>query len=297
MGASAQMNDDSPRSAVAWMLFASFSFGSMNALVKWASPEADVWSMVFVRSMVIAVAIFFICRRSGITLIVEDRRSMLLRCITGLIAMILYFSALGLIPIGQAVTLQYTNPLFVALLSSVFVSEKVEPIVWTLASISFIGIVLIVSPDLQTIEVNAVLALGSGFFAALAYLYVRKLRASEHALSIVFWFATFSVAFTFIPAMPTLPTALSDPVVTLALVGIGVGAGAGQVGLTFAFHKANAAWISAFSYLTVIVATIYGYTIFGETLNSRDLLGCTLIICSGIALTFSRPGHQLEKRD
>ena len=297
MGASAQMNDDSPRSAVAWMLFASFSFGSMNALVKWASPEADVWSMVFVRSMVIAVAIFFICRSSGITLIVEDRRSMLLRCITGLIAMILYFSALGLIPIGQAVTLQYTNPLFVALLSSVFVSEKVEPFVWTLAIISFIGIVLIVSPDLQTIEVNAVLALGSGFFAALAYLYVRKLRASEHALSIVFWFATFSVAFTFIPAMPTLPTALSDPVVTLALVGIGVGAGAGQVGLTFAFHKANAAWISAFSYLTVIVATIYGYTIFGETLNSRDLLGCALIICSGIALTFSRPGHQLEKRD
>ena len=297
MGASAHMNDDSPRSAVAWMLFASFSFGSMNALVKWASPEADVWSMVFVRSMVIAVAIFFICRRSGITLIVEDRRSMLLRCITGLIAMILYFSALGLIPIGQAVTLQYTNPLFVALLSSVFVSEKVEPFVWILAIISFIGIVLIVSPDLQTIEVNAVLALGSGFFAALAYLYVRRLRASEHALSIVFWFATFSVAFSFIPAMPTLPTALSDPVVTLALVGIGVGAGAGQVGLTFAFHKANAAWISAFSYLTVIVATIYGYTIFGETLNSRDLLGCALIICSGIALTFSRPGHQLEKRD
>lgn len=297
MGASAHMNDDSPRSAVAWMLFASFSFGSMNALVKWASPEADVWSMIFVRSMVIAVAIFFICRRSGITLMVEDRRSMLLRCITGLIAMILYFSALGLIPIGQAVTLQYTNPLFVALLSSVFVSEKVEPFVWTLAIISFIGIVLIVSPDLQTIEVNAVLALGSGFFAALAYLYVRSLRASEHALSIVFWFATFSVAFTFIPAMPTLPTALSDPVVTLALVGIGVGAGAGQVGLTFAFHKANAAWISAFSYLTVIVATIYGYTIFGETLNSRDLLGCALIICSGIALTFSRPGHQLEKRD
>lgn len=297
MGASAHMNDDSPRSAVAWMLFASFSFGSMNALVKWASPEADVWSMVFVRSMVIAVAIFFICRRSGITLIVEDRRSMLLRCITGLIAMILYFSALGLIPIGQAVTLQYTNPLFVALLSSVFVSERVEPIVWALAIISFIGIVLIVSPDLQTIEVNAVLALGSGFFAALAYLYVRRLRASEHALSIVFWFATFSVAFTFIPAMPTLPSALSDPVVTLALVGIGVGAGAGQVGLTFAFHKANAAWISAFSYLTVIVATIYGYTIFGETLNSRDLLGCALIICSGIALTFSRPGHRLEKRD
>ena len=96
---------------------------------------------------------------------------------------------------------------------------------------------MIVSPDLKSVEFNAILALGSGFFAAIAYLYVRKLRTTEHALSIVFWFAAFSVAFTLIPAAPKLPSLLSDPVLTMSLIGIGVGAGAGQVGSYICFSQ------------------------------------------------------------
>ena len=267
------MNDnDSPRTAVAWMLFASFSFGSMNALVKWTSAEVDVWTTVFIRSLVIAFTIYIIARIAKVDLVVHDRKNMAFRCFTGLAAMILYFSALGLIPIGQAVTLQYTNPLFVALLSGFFLSERVHPQVWVLATVSFLGIVLIVSPDLRTIEKDALLALGSGFFAGVAYLYVRRLKATEEALSIVFWFAAFSVVATALPAIPSLAYVISDPILMLALVGIGVGAGAGQVGLTYAFHRANAAWVSAFSYLTVIIATAYGYLLFNEILDTRDII-------------------------
>ena len=285
------MNDkDSPRTAVAWMLFASFSFGSMNALVKWTSAEVDVWTTVFVRSLVIAFAIYIIARIARVDLVVHDRKNMAFRCFTGLAAMILYFSALGLIPIGQAVTLQYTNPLFVALLSGFFLSERVHPQVWALAMVSFLGIVLIVSPDLRTIEKDALFALGSGFFAGVAYLYVRRLKATEEALSIVFWFAAFSVVATALPAIPSIAYVISDPILMLALVGIGVGAGAGQVGLTYAFHRANAAWVSAFSYLTVIVATAYGYLLFNEILDTRDIIGGIMIICSGIILSLFQVG-------
>lgn len=290
------MNDiDSPRTAVAWMLFASFSFGSMNALVKWTSAEVDVWTTIFIRSIVIALAIYIIARKGSVDLVVYDRKNMAFRCFTGLVAMILYFSALGLIPIGQAVTLQYTNPLFVALLSGFFLSERVHPQVWALAVISFLGIILIVSPDLRTVEKDALLALGSGFFAGVAYLYVRKLRATEEALSIVFWFAAFSVMVSAIPAMPRLAHIISDPILMLALVGIGLGAGAGQVGLTYAFHRANAAWVSAFSYLTVIVATAYGYLLFDEILDTRDVIGGLLIVCSGIILSVSQAGSTADK--
>lgn len=285
------MNDnDSPRTAVAWMLFASFSFGSMNALVKWTSAEVDVWTTVFIRSLVIAFTIYIIARIAKVDLVVHDRKNMAFRCFTGLAAMILYFSALGLIPIGQAVTLQYTNPLFVALLSGFFLSERVHPQVWVLAIVSFIGIILIVSPDLRTIEKNALLALGSGFFAGVAYLYVRKLRMTEEALSIVFWFAVFSVVATAPLAIPNLAFIISKPILIFALVGIGIGAGAGQVGLTYAFHRANAAWVSAFSYLTVIVATAYGYLIFDEVIGLTDLIGGVMIICSGIVLSISQAG-------
>ena len=74
-----------------------------------------------------------------------------------------------------------------------------------------------------------------------------------------------------------------------ALVGIGIGAGGGQVGITMAYQKANAAWVSAFSYLTVIVAVFYGFIIFGETLSMADWIGGLLVVGSGVALVFMVP--------
>tara|TARA_B100002052_G_scaffold57965_1_gene51018 strand:- start:3387 stop:4043 length:657 start_codon:yes stop_codon:yes gene_type:complete len=217
---------------------------------------------------------------------------MLLRCVVGLTAMILYFTALGRIPIGQAVTLQYTAPLFVALLSGRVISERVEPAVVILVATAFAGIILIVSPDLSSVDPDALLALGSGFFAAMAYMYVRELRNTDSVSSVVFWFAAFSVAGSMLQALPDIFDL--DWRTLAALVGIGVGAGGGQVGITMAYHRANAAWVSAFSYLTVIVATFYGFALFNETLGISDWIGGVLIVGSGVALVFMAPSGEAE---
>ena len=280
---------DSPNIAVMWMIFGSICFGTMNALVKWASSldGVDVWVVIMVRSSVIAFAVAAFAASRGISLKVNDSKTMFLRCTVGLIAMILYFTALARIPIGQAVTLQYTAPLFVALLSGAIIAEKVQPVVIAVVVVAFVGIVLIVSPDLSSVEPDALLALGSGFFAALAYIYVRQLRNTDSATSVVFWFAAFSVAGSIIQAAPNLFTL--DTEALAALVGVGIGAGGGQVGITMAYHRANAAWVSAFSYLTVIIATIYGFILFDESLATSDYIGGLLIIGSGIVLIFKSP--------
>ena len=283
---------DAPKTAVLWMVFGSLSFGTMNALVKWTSLHADVWMIIMVRSAVIAFVVAVFAASRGISLRVVDKRTMLLRCVVGLTAMILYFTALGRIPIGQAVTLQYTAPLFVALLSGRVISERVEPAVVILVATAFAGIVLIVSPDLSSVDPDALLALGSGFFAAMAYMYVRELRNTDSVSSVVFWFAAFSVAGSMLQALPDIFDL--DWRTLAALVGIGVGAGGGQVGITMAYHRANAAWVSAFSYLTVIVATFYGFTLFNETLGISDWRGGVLIVGSGVALVFMAPSGEAE---
>ena len=288
--AESELTSESPRAAVLWMIFGSFCFGPMNALVKWTSVHADVWMIIMVRSAVIAFAVAAFAASRGISLRINNRRTMLLRCAVGLTAMILYFTALGRIPIGQAVTLQYTAPLFVALLSGRVLAEKVSAGIALLVFTAFAGIVLIVSPELGKVEPDALLALGSGFFAAFAYMYVRELRTTDSPTSVVFWFAAASVAGSVVQAAPDLFSL--DTKTLAALVGIGIGAGGGQVGITIAYQKANAAWVSAFSYLTVIVATFYGFTVFGETLSTADWIGGLLIVGSGIALVFMMPSTE-----
>ena len=195
---------DTPYVAVLWMIFGSLCFGTMNALVKYTSDldGVDVWMVILIRSAVIAFAVAGFAVSRGISLKMNDSKTMFLRCTVGLIAMILYFSALARIPIGQAVTLQYTAPIFVALLSGRIIAEKVQPSVIALVVTAFAGIVLIVSPSLGSVESNALLALGSGLFAALAYIYVRELRKTDSATSVVFWFAAFSVAGSLVQAAP-----------------------------------------------------------------------------------------------
>jgi drug/metabolite transporter (DMT)-like permease len=243
--------------------------------------------IIFIRSVVIALIVAIIANLNNITLVPKDTKTMFLRCLSGLIAMILYFSALARIPIGQAVTLQYTAPLFVALLSGRIIREKVSPSIFILLILSFFGIILVISPTTEKIEPDAFLALGSGFFAALAYIFVRKLRQTDSPASVVFWFALFSILGSVIQAAPDLNSL--TPKILLALVGVGIGAGGGQIGITMAYHKANAAWVSAFSYLTVIIATFYGYLIFDETLTITNIIGGIMIVCSGVALVFISP--------
>ena len=283
---------DTPHVAVLWMIFGSLCFGTMNALVKYTSDldGVDVWMVILIRSAVIAFAVAAFAVSRGISLKMNDSKTMFLRCTVGLIAMILYFSALARIPIGQAVTLQYTAPIFVALLSGRIIAEKVQPSVIALVVTAFAGIVLIVSPSLGSVEPNALLALGSGFFAALAYIYVRELRKTDSATSVVFWFAAFSVAGSLVQAAPHVSSL--DIHTLAALIGVGIGAGGGQVGITMAYHRANAAWVSAFSYLTVIVATFYGFVLFEEALSIADWAGGILIVGSGVALVFLAPPAQ-----
>ena len=283
---------DSPRTAVLWMLFGSFCFGTMNALVKWTSMHADVWMIIMVRSSVIAFAVAAFAASRGISLKINNHKTMFLRCAVGLTAMILYFTALGRIPIGQAVTLQYTAPLFVALLSGKVLAERVSTGVSLLVFTAFAGIVLIVSPELGKVDPDALLALGSGFFAAFAYMYVRELRTTDSPTSVVFWFAIASVVGTILQAAPDVFSL--DTKTLAALVGIGIGACGGQVGITMAYQSANAAWVSAFSYFTVIVAVFYGFIVFGETLSTADWIGGLLVVGSGVALVFMVP-PEVEK--
>ena len=84
-----ELTSESPRAAVLWMVFGSFCFGTMNALVKWTSLHADVWMIILVRSAVIAFAVAAFAASRGISLRINNRRTMFLRCAVGLTAMVL----------------------------------------------------------------------------------------------------------------------------------------------------------------------------------------------------------------
>ena len=278
---------DAAHRAAAWMLLASLEFGTGSALVKWTAGHAGVATVIFGRSLVITLALLAWSRLHGASLHVGDRRRMLWRCVAGLSAMACYFYAVQQIPLSNAVTLQYTAPLFVALFSRAMLREHVSPLVYGCIVLSFVGTVLIVSPSLRSVDIDALVALISGVLSAFAYLAVRGLRTSATPDGVVFWFALFCTLATLPLAASELPR-LALPEV-LAITGVGICAGVGQTGMTRAYQAARAAYIGAFSYATVLVGGIYGWLLFHQTLVWGDALGAALIVGSGALLVSSAP--------
>ena len=278
---------DAAHRAVAWMLLASVAFGSGSALVKWTAGQAGVATVIFGRSLVITLALLTWSQLRGASLYVGNRRRMLWRCTVGLSAMTCYFYAVQQIPLSNAVTLQYTAPLFVALFSGAMLRERVSSLVYGCIALSFVGTVLIVSPSLRSVDIDALIALISGVLSAFAYLAVRGLRTSATPDGGVFWFALFCTLATLPLAASELPR-LALPEV-LAITGVGICAGVGQTGMTRAYQAARAAYIGAFSYATVLVGGIYGWLLFHQTLVWGDALGAALIVGSGALLVSSAP--------
>ena len=278
---------DAAHRAVVWMLLASVAFGSGSALVKWTAGQAGVATVIFGRSLVITLALLTWSQLRGASLYVGNRRRMLWRCTVGLSAMTCYFYAVQQIPLSNAVTLQYTAPLFVALFSGAMLRERVSSLVYGCIALSFVGTVLIVSPSLRSVDIDALIALISGVLSAFAYLAVRGLRTSATPDGVVFWFALFCTLATLPLAASELPR-LALPEV-LAITGVGICAGVGQTGMTRAYQAARAAYIGAFSYATVLVGGIYGWLLFHQTLVWGDALGAALIVGSGALLVSSAP--------
>ena len=283
----AEKNKNTSQAAIAWMVLAGLCFSATGVFVKLSGGHVIVWTVIFGRSVVIAVMTYILSKIQKVSLSFKEPKWLIFRCITGFSAMACYFYAIPLIPLTTAVVLQWTSPLFVALFSGYLIKEKVSPFLFGCIGIAFAGTVLIISPSFEAIETNELYALASGILSALAYLSIRELRSTASSESVVFWFAIFCIMVS-LPLSARELTTLSSYEIQI-LVGVGITAGIGQIGMTRAFHAAKAAYIGAFSYSTVVVSWIYGLFIFDEVLSSWDMLGTLLIVGSGIILATTSP--------
>ena len=282
-----EKNIDSPQTAIIWMVLAGLCFSATGVFVKLSGGLLLVWTVIFGRSIVIAILTLGLSKIQNKSLSFKEPKWLIVRCITGLSAMACYFYAIPLIPLTTAVVLQWTSPLFVALFSGILIKEKVSPFLFVCIASAFMGTILIISPSFEAIEINAIYALISGILSALAYLSIRQLRSTASSEAVVFWFAIFCVIIS-IPLSAKELTTLSFYEIQL-LIGVGITAGIGQIGMTKAYHAAKAAYIGAFSYSTVVVSWIYGLFIFDEILSIWDMAGTLLILVSGIILATTSP--------
>ncbi|CAM5485812.1 DMT family transporter [Thauera mechernichensis] len=271
-----------------WMIVSCFLFACMGVCVKLSSGSFSTGEIVFYRGAVSMLMMVALAALQGQRLTTPHWRMHLSRSLSGSLALCCYFFAIGLLPLATAVTLNYTSPIFVALLLAAFFGERLRWPVLLAVLVGFAGVVILLRPTLQPAQwLGAAAGLGSGAVASLAYISVRELgRVGEPEVRTVFWF---SLTTTLIGLGWALASGVHRPdgMQLLTLLGVGVFGGLAQLAMTRSYRFGRTVVSANLSYATVVFASLFGMLFWGELMPPSSWLAIALIISSAILISFA----------
>ena len=276
------------------MVGASFLFATMGLCVKLASAHYTAGEITFYRGLIGAGAIAALARAQGGTLRTALPAMHFWRSLTGVVALICWFYAIGALPLATAVTLNYMSSVWMALFligGAVLVgASRVDARLVARVLLGFAGVALVLRPTMAQDQFwPGLVGLLSGMLSALAYLQVTALgRAGEPEYRIVFYF---SLGGMVAGAATVLWTGLSPHASAAGvalLVAVGVTATTAQLMLTRAYATGRPLVNASLQYLGIAWAFLYGVTIFGDPVTLMALAGMLLIVGAGLAATLLR---------
>ena len=266
-----------------------FFFSLMTLGVKLAGARLPSQEIVLVRGVISLLLTWAMLRRAGVTARTERPWMMMLRGLFGFGALsCVYYAAVNL-PLAEATVFQYMNPIWTALLAAWLLGERMRPREAGLVLAALLGVVIIARPSFlfargaSELDLFAVaVALTGSMCSGAAYVTVRQLGRTEHALTIVFWFTLVTVP----AAIPgTLAGALwPTPREWLLMLFVGATAQGGQVFLTRGLQREAAGRATAAGYTQIVFAALWGALFFGDFPDLWVWAGAAIILTSTIVL-------------
>jgi drug/metabolite transporter (DMT)-like permease len=272
------------------MLCADVAFALMAAAAKSIGGRIPAAEVVLIRSALSCTALFFFLKKSGVRLKGARPSILWARGIIGYAALQCYFWALPQLPLGTAVMLNYTAPIFAVVFSFLTLGEKPPMTVKILLPASFFGIYLLTAPEFAGNPQALFSGLVSGVLAGAVYVMIRKSRQSDPALLVVFYFTLSSVLGSGFLVWTRTGWVDPTPLEWVELMALTAASFLGQICLTHSLQKAPVWKVSPFGYLTPVLGALLGWYFWKESLNVKSVLGGLIVIaCGAVMLRLFRP--------
>jgi drug/metabolite transporter (DMT)-like permease len=263
------------------IIFAGLLFSSMNAMIRHASSELHPLEIVFFRSLFGFVAMMPWLSRQGVGVLRTRRPGLLgLRTLLGFISMATWFSALAIVPLGNAVALGFTAPLFAAVAAVIVLREKIRARRITALLVGFGGMLVILRPGAQTVAAGEVMVVVSALTMALSVITMKILTRTEQVGSLVVYQTMLTTPIALVPALFvwTWPSAE----MWFWVITIGVVASTAHMAFTRAFSLADTMYLMPFDYLRLPQVAFLGWMLFGEPTDLYTWVGAAIIAASSV---------------
>ena len=271
--------------AALWMTGAITSFSSMAVAGRELNMMHDTFEVMFYRSLVgICVVVLILSVSRKWHQITTKRLGVHgIRNVLHFTGQNLWFYAVTVIPLAQVFALEFTQPIWVILLSPLLLRERLTVIRVTSALIGFAGILIVARPGATTLSPGVIAAGLSAIFFALTAISTRSLTRTASIGCIMFWLTVMQAVLGFTASAfdgdITLPSARTAPFLLL----IGLAGLLAHYCITNALAIASATVVVPFDFARLPTIAIVGMILYHEPLDHWTLFGAAVIF-AGIFL-------------
>lgn len=279
----ATRKDNAPR-GILFMIAATVLFAISSAVAKWVVAIYPVGEVMFFRSFSsLVVCAAFILPVTGFSVFATRRpRDHIARGLSQSISQTFTVIAFSLMPLAGAIAINFSAPLWAALISVVWLKERAGPMRWTVLLAGFCGVLIVANPGADSLQLGAVFALANAVMYGSVTVAVRGMAKTESANTLLMWqmvtvaaFHTVLLVFGF--RWPTSGDAV-------LLVSSGVANALAQYFWTKALHLAPTTAVSPFYYFLLVWALVIGFVVWGDVPTTGLLVGSAIVVASGMLL-------------
>jgi drug/metabolite transporter (DMT)-like permease len=189
---------------------------------------------------------------------------------------VFWITAIGILPLATVFALEFTTPVWAAILAVAFLGERLNRGRATALALGLAGVLLMTRPGLRTLEPGLLIGLAAAVGFAVSLTATKGLTRHDSVLTILFWMLCMQLAIGLLPALwvwrPV--SAVEAPWLLVAAV-TGISA---HWGVAQAFRYADATLVLPMDFLRLPLIALVGALFYGEALDPWVLAGAALIL-------------------
>ena len=261
-----------------------------------AARELSVFQIMLVRSVLGMAMVWPLVRAAGGLAAVRTERlsTHALRNTVHYAAQYGWFVALTMIPLAQVVAIEFTMPIWAAVLAVAFLGERMNSLKWFAVLLGLVGVTVIVRPGVGELEAGQLITLASAAGFAISVVLVKSLTRTDAAVAISFWMLVVQSVIGLVPALLVWQWPSAEVwgwVVVVAFCGA-----YSHYCFARAMQHADATVVVPMDFLRVPLSALLGWLAYSERLDLFTALGVGLILAGNALNLFRWPGGALRLR-
>ena len=291
--------------AITYIMLGMTAFALQDTVIRLLAVDISILQVMFARSVValILLTLFLKITKKDIILKTEFPKLSIFRTVMFILAFVFYYIGLHYLTFAEATALFFTAPFFITIFSGIFLKEKIGLIRWAIIVYGFIGVLFIVSPDINSFNIYMIYPIlcAAGYSANMIIIKYTSEKDNVYTQTLHVYIATIIICpiITFSGIFLDFGNSNSevlnflfrdwffnDPTSLFMIFVVGVSVIFGFIFLFNAYRHGRPYIIAPFEYIFWIWAVILGWFIWSETVDLKTWTGITIIVSAGIFILY-----------